>query len=177
MAKAARTRAGSRSPDVGSADVDPADGRDETEDQRMDRNWGELLQELRVTQTGTQILFGFLLAIAFQPRFASLNAFERTTYLILITVAAVTTVLALAPVSMHRGLFRLHLKRITVRTGHVILRCALAGVGLVLVGTILLIFEVATGLTTALWVAGGLAVLIVVLAALPAVISRTAGHR
>ena len=57
----------------GQADADPADGRDETLDERMDRNWNEMLQELRVTQTGTQILTGFLLAIAFQNRFTELD--------------------------------------------------------------------------------------------------------
>ena len=54
-------------------DADPSDGRNETLDERMDRNWNEMLQELRVTQTGTQILTGFLLAIAFQNRFAELR--------------------------------------------------------------------------------------------------------
>ena len=61
------------------ADADPADGRDETVDERMDRNWNEMLQELRVTQTGTQILTGFLLAIAFQNRFAELDRFQQTS--------------------------------------------------------------------------------------------------
>ena len=61
---------------------DLADGRDETPTERYDRNWIELLQELRVLQTGTQILTGFLLALAFQPAFADLNDGERTFYLL-----------------------------------------------------------------------------------------------
>ena len=52
-------------------DVDPRDGRDETETERLDRNWTEILQELRVIQTGTQILTGFLLTLAFQQRFVN----------------------------------------------------------------------------------------------------------
>ena len=59
----------SRTESRGSADADPSDGRDESLNEKMDRNWNDILQELRVTQTGTQILTGFLLAIAFQPRF------------------------------------------------------------------------------------------------------------
>ena len=59
------------------ADVDPRDGRDETRNERMDRNWNDLLQELRVTQTGTQILSGFLLTLVFQPRFASLDPLQK----------------------------------------------------------------------------------------------------
>ena len=57
-------------------DVDPGDGRDETENERLDRNWNEMLQELRVIQTGTQILTGFLLAAVFQSRFDDLDDYD-----------------------------------------------------------------------------------------------------
>lgn len=159
------------------ADVDPQDGRDETESERMDRNWNDILQELRVTQTGTQILSGFLLAIAFQPRFLDLTTLQRTIYLILVLTAAVTTALALAPVSMHRGLFRQHLKKLTVQTAHIILRCTLIGVGAVLIGTILLIFDVAVGFTPAVWAAAAMLVLIVGIGLLPVILGRTQAAR
>src|SRR6476620_11773155 len=102
-------------------DVDPSDGRNETVNQRMDRNWNEMLQELRVTQTGTQILTGFLLTIAFQPTFKSLTPFQHTVYLILVSIAVLTTALGLAPVNLHRTLFRQHAKRVVVDTAHLIL--------------------------------------------------------
>ncbi|WP_344801434.1 DUF6328 family protein [Microlunatus ginsengisoli] len=109
-------------------DVDPGDGRDETINERMDRNWNELLQEMRVTQTGTQILSGFLLTIAFQPTFHGLPAFDKTVYLFLVLAATVTTALALAPVHLHRTLFRHHSKPALVQIGHLLLRAALTGV-------------------------------------------------
>src|SRR5689334_8609310 len=87
-------------------DAVTGDGRDETEAERLDRNWTELLQELRVTQTGTQILTGFLLTIPFQQRFAALDPGQLTVYLVLVGFAALATILALAPVSLHRSLFR-----------------------------------------------------------------------
>jgi Family of unknown function (DUF6328) len=123
-------------------DADPSDGRDETEDERMDRNWGELLQELRVTQTGTQVLTGFLLTIAFQSGFSQLGNVERTVYLVLVFVAAITTALGLAPVNLHRALFRQHAKAELVRVGNIIVQCTLLGVAIVLVGTVLLLFDV-----------------------------------
>ena len=123
-------------------DADPSDGRDETEDERMDRNWAELLQELRVTQTGTQILTAFLLTIAFQPGFSQLGDFERTVYLVLVFVAAATTALGLAPVNLHRTLFRQHAKADLVNVGHIIVQCTLLGVAIVLIGTVLLVFNV-----------------------------------
>src|SRR6187551_117438 len=105
--------------DVG-GDVDPTDGRDETLNERMDRNWNEILQELRVTQTGTQILTGFLLAIAFQSKFDDLTTFQVRVYLILVITAVLTTATGLAPVNLHRGLFRKHAKPMVVRTAHII---------------------------------------------------------
>ena len=77
---------------------DRRDGRDETRNERADRNWEELLQELRVMQTGTQILTGFLLAVAFTPRFEDMDEFQRDVYVVLVGLAAVATILALAPV-------------------------------------------------------------------------------
>jgi Family of unknown function (DUF6328) len=158
-----------------SVDVDPTDGRNETENQRMDRNWNELLQELRVTQTGTQILSGFLLAIAFQPRFTQLDHFQRTVYLILVVASAFSTALALAPVNIHRSLFRKRAKAQLVQMGHVILRCTLLGVAVILTGTLLLIFDVTVGRAAALAVTVIAVVVIVALALLPVFFGRPRG--
>ena len=157
-------------------DADLSDGRNETVDERMDRNWNELLQELRVTQTGTQIVTGFLLAIAFQPKFDSLEPFQRTVYLILVIAAAATTALALAPVNLHRGLFRKRSKKLLVQTAHVLMRCALGGVAVVLTGTVLLIFDVVLGRTEALVAAGSTFLLILGIAALPTILLRERKH-
>jgi len=153
-------------------DVDPRDGRDETENERMDRNWNELLQELRVTQTGTQILGGFLLTFAFQPRFASLDSVDRGVYVALVLLAGTTIVLGLAPVNLHRALFRARLKPSVVQFGHVALRLQLLGVALVVVGTVLLVLDVAVGRVVGLAGAAFVLVLILVAAAVPRWIRR-----
>ena len=80
--------------------------RDETEAQRLDRNWSGLLQELRVAQTGVQLLTGFLLTLPFQQRFTQLDGVMRTVYLVTVACSIGATVLLVAPVSMHRLLFR-----------------------------------------------------------------------
>jgi len=126
------------------------DGRDETETERLDRNWSQLVQELRVTQTGTQILTGFLLTLAFQQRFAQLDRLQVNLYLGLVVLAAVTTALGLAPVAIHRGLFRRRAMAQLVATGNVLLKLTLACVGLILVGTTLFIFAVVSGLPAGL---------------------------
>ena len=110
-----------------SDDVDPTDGRDESLNERMDRNWNEILQELRVTQTGTQIFTGFLLTIAFQTRFGELTTFQVRVYLVLVIAAVLTTALGLAPVNLHRGLFRKGAKMTIVQTAHIIMRITLVG--------------------------------------------------
>jgi len=162
----------SRTESRGSADADPSDGRDESLNEKMDRNWNDILQELRVTQTGTQILTGFLLAIAFQPRFETLTDFQQRIYLFLVLAAVTTTGLGLAPVNLHRGLFRRHIKYRTVQTAHILLRLALAGVATVSAGTVLLIFDVVVGQPEAYLAAGGVVVLIIAIASLPAILRR-----
>ncbi len=129
-------------------DVDPLDGRDETEMERLDRNWTEILQELRVIQTGTQILTGFLLTLAFQQRFTDLDRFQVNVYLALVVVAAAATILGLAPVSLHRTLFRRRAKEAIVQIANRILKITIVVVALTLSGTILLIFDVVVGRTT-----------------------------
>jgi hypothetical protein len=85
--------------------------REETDLQRLDRNLVELLQELRVAQTGPQILFGFLLSLTFTQRFAAVTGFQRGLYFGSLLLAAAAASLLIAPVSAHRLLFRQHEKR------------------------------------------------------------------
>ena len=165
--------AGSANRRANHAEVDLSDGRNETLDERMDRNWNEMLQELRVTQTGTQIITGFLLAIAFQNRFAELDQFQKWVYLGLVLAAVLTTALGLAPVNLHRVLFRKHAKYAVVQIAHVLLRITLVGVGIILTGAVLLIFDVVLDRQAAVIAAVLVAVVLVGIAALPHVLRNT----
>ncbi|KAA0022301.1 DUF6328 family protein [Antrihabitans cavernicola] len=121
------------------------DARDETETERLDRNWISLLQELRVVQTGVQLLTGFLLILPFQDRFADLSDVMQGVYLATVLFSMGATILLIAPVGMHRVLFRQHRLLELVSTAH---RCALAGLvllGLALTGVATLIFDVVAG--------------------------------
>ncbi|WP_210478884.1 DUF6328 family protein [Naasia sp. SYSU D00948] len=124
-------------------------GRNETENERLDRNWNEILQELRVTQTGTQILTGFLLTLAFQPRFQDLDSFQVGVYLVLVAVATLATALGLGPVSLHRALFRKRRKDAVVNLADRLLQVVLIFVGLLITGVVLLVFDVVTSRTVA----------------------------
>ncbi|MEN2742490.1 DUF6328 family protein [Microbacterium sp. X-17] len=127
--------------------------RAESLDQRADRNWTELLQELRVLQTGTQILTGFLLALAFQAAFADLSVGQHAFYLTLVVLAAVSAIIALAPVALHRIAFRHHVKPEIVGYGQIMLVIALITVSLLIVGVVAFVFDVVVGLTAG-WIAG-----------------------
>ncbi|KNY07523.1 DUF6328 family protein [Microbacterium sp. GCS4] len=129
---------------------DRVDGRDETPNERADRNWDELLQELRVMQTGTQILTGFLLAVAFQPRFTELDLFQRDVYVFLVGLAALATILALAPVGMHRALFGRGRKAQLVRIAARIVRIDLIVIAALTVGVTTLIIDFTIGRTAGL---------------------------
>lgn len=123
------------------ADAAPNDGRNETPTERADRNWDELLQEFRVFQTGTQILAAFLLSLPFQQRFAKLPPFDVGVYLVLVFLAVMITLLALAPVSLHRLLFRQRAKAELVGLGSKILIVCLAAASLLFTGIVLFIVD------------------------------------
>jgi hypothetical protein len=128
----------------------PSDQRPSDEDQRrLDRNWDDLLQELRVAQTGVQLLTGLLLTVPFQARFPELLGHQRTLYLVVVSLAVLAAGLLISPVVLHRVLFRQGARATLVAAGQ---RFALAGfavLGLSVVGVITLIFDVVLGATGA----------------------------
>jgi hypothetical protein len=128
--------------------------RDETEAQRLDRNWSSLLQELRVAQTGVQLLTGFLLTLPFQQRFSQLDSTMRAVYLVTVACSIGATVLLVAPVSMHRLLFRRHRLNTLVSAAHNYAMVGLLLLGVALGGVAVVIFDTVIGRTEA-WIAGG----------------------
>ncbi len=137
------------------------DGRHETFAERMDRNWDELVSELRVTQTGAQILVGFLLTVPFQQRFATLDGYQRTLYLVLVGLAVLATVLIVTPVSLHRALFRRRLKRELVAAGSAFARAGLVVLAVVIAGVPSLLFDVVVSRTAGFLALGVTLVLLV----------------
>jgi hypothetical protein len=106
---------------------------DETEKKRWDRNFGDLLQELRVAQTGVQILFAFLLTLPFSSGFPKTTAFQKDTYVVALITAAFATAMIISPVAFHRALFRQGRKPELVRFAH---RMATGGLAFMLVSMV-----------------------------------------
>src|SRR5947208_15041521 len=102
--------------------------RNETELERRDRNLVELLQEVRVVQTGVQVLFAFLLMAPLTPRFAGLGAVRHAEYFVTLVLAGLAAVLLIAPTAFHRVLFRCGDKEYLVETAN---RLTIAGLGAV----------------------------------------------
>ena len=130
--------------------------RSETETERLDRNWSSLLQELRVTQTGVQLLTGFLLTLPFQQRFDRLDDLMRATYVAAVSCSLAATIALAAPVATHRLLFRQRRLRVLVSAAH---RLAMAGMlllGLALVGVTVVVVDMVYGRDAAL-TGGGIA--------------------
>ena len=126
------------------------EARGETPMQRADRAYGEILQELRVAQTGVQILFAFLLALAFQARFGGITSFQRGAYVVTLMLCAGATALLIAPAAFHRVIYRRRLKQHLVRVAN---RLAISGLALLLlsmVSAVLLIMDVVLGLVPAI---------------------------
>ncbi|PPF46863.1 sodium:proton antiporter [Pseudoclavibacter sp. AY1F1] len=162
---------------VDNAVTTPDDGRDETPNERYDRNWNELMQEFRVLQTGTQIMAGFLLTLPFQQRFTELGPFDHVLYLCLVILAVVITLLALAPVMLHRLLFQERAKAQLVHAASVILIVCLVAASLLFVGIVLFVFDFVVSPTAGLWAGGAVAVVAVLLWAFGPKVLRAARDR
>ncbi|MEV7320912.1 DUF6328 family protein [Streptomyces sp. NPDC093970] len=133
-------------------------GRDESEEERADRMWSDLIQEVRVTQTGVQILFGFLLTVVFQQKYAELSGTDHTIYIVTVVLGAAATGALIGPVSLHRLVSGRRVKPQAVR-----LASALTQVGLFLLlatmaSALVLILRVATGDSRIAWVVAGVVV-------------------
>lgn len=113
----------------------------ETEAERDDRNMMELLQELRVTGLGVQVLFGFLLSLPFTKRFAELSHPQRGLYVASLLLAAISTALLLAPVAYHRLVFRQHRKEQMVKDANIMAILGLGSVGLAISAAVLLVLS------------------------------------
>ncbi|MFK0110409.1 DUF6328 family protein [Streptomyces sp. NPDC091217] len=127
-------------------------GRDEMEEERADRMWTELIQEVRVAQTGVQILFGFLLTVVFQQKYAELSHADKTIYIVTVVLGASATGALIGPVSLHRLVAGRRVKPQAVR-----LAARLTSVGLFLLpatmtASLVLILRVATDGSHVTWV-------------------------
>jgi MFS family permease len=125
------------------------DPREESQEQRDDRNLAELLQELRVAGLGVQVLFGFLLSLPFTNRFARLSHPQRDLYLTTLLLSAFATALLLGPVAYHRLVFRRGQKERLVRAASVMAICGLAVVGLAVSGAVFLVTGYVASVLTA----------------------------
>jgi len=123
----------------------PGTERDEKPLERADRNFAELLQELRVTQTGVQILFAFLLTLAFTQRFPSLDTTQRATYVTTLLLAFLAAALFTAPAALHRSLFQQNVKPAIVRVSSRLTHLGLYVLMLAFTGSVLLVVDVTLG--------------------------------
>jgi amino acid permease len=113
----------------------------ENEKERWDRNFGDLLQELRVAQTGVQILFAFLLTLPFSNGFPKVTEFQRDIYIVALLSAAAATALIISPVAFHRALFRQGRKPELVKYAHAVATVGLGFMLVSLVSSVLLITD------------------------------------
>ena len=146
-----------------SPEENPKSGRRETEEERLDRKWEDLLQELRVMQTGAQLLAGFLLTLPFQDKFDTLDGFQTGLYLALVLLATLTTALIMGPVAIHRRLSGRHVKERLVASAHVLVWGVLTAIALLVTGIVMFIFDMVIDLTWASIAAAVMALVMVTL--------------
>ncbi|MEV6973160.1 DUF6328 family protein [Kitasatospora sp. NPDC093806] len=137
----------------------PGRGRDETPQQRADRLWSEMLQEVRVCQTGAQILFGFLISVAFTPRFADLPDFDKNLYVATVVLGVIATGALVAPVAFHRFLAGHDMKPELIHVAARLIATGLATLALTIAAALLLLLRTATGNPPAAWALSAAALL------------------
>ncbi|WP_022876073.1 DUF6328 family protein [Arthrobacter sp. PAO19] len=143
----------------------------DTNDGAPHRQWNELLQEMRVMQTGVQILAAFLVVLPFQARFEMLSRTDEIVYIILLVAATLLILLLITPVAVHRYFFGQRLKQQTVSLGHVIVKIVGIGVGLLVSGCVWFVLQVLFGWQIGAWVGGPLIlVALFLLLALPRIL-------
>ncbi|MFI9160936.1 DUF6328 family protein [Kitasatospora aureofaciens] len=130
----------------------PRVGRHESPEERADRRWTDLLQEVRVAQTGSQILFGFLLSVVFMPRFSQLGAFDRGLYVATVVLGALATGSLTSPVAYHRIFAGRRLKPQLVDAAARLVAVGLVLLALTISSALLLLLRVATNSSVAAWI-------------------------
>lgn len=149
--------------------------RDEDQAEQLDRHWSELLQELRLAQTGTQILFAFLLTIAFSQPFQNADRFTHLVFTGTLVTSAIAAGLFLAPVSFHRMVFQQRLRDRMIPIAGVLTSAGLLFLVAAIAGGLLLALDVALSRTAALIIAGVVLLFFLLLwYALPAWVRRRA---
>jgi cation transport ATPase len=125
-------------------DAEPAEeaDRSDEEQQRLNRQMTELLNELRVAMPGVQVLFAFLLAVPFQQRFQTVNAFQRDVYLFTLLAAAIATAFLVAPSAYHRIAFQEHEKERIIQMGTRQFVCGIVALAVAMTGAVLLVTDV-----------------------------------
>ena len=137
------------------------EARDETEEERLDRNLEELLQELRVALPGVQVLFAFLLVVPFNQRFPDITTFQRTIYFVTLLLATAATACLIAPTAHHRIEFRQQDKKRIVFSATKLAVVGLALLAAAMTGAVMLITDLLYQQTAVVIVAGAVALLFI----------------
>ena len=116
--------------------------RTEEEQERLNRQFMELLQEMRVAMPGVQVLFGFLLAVPFQQGFQTITSSQRMIYFCTLLAAAVATAFLIAPTAFHRMMWQQSKKPEVIRTGNLQFIAGLVSLALAMIGAVALVTDV-----------------------------------
>ena len=121
----------------------------ESEQERTTRKWNEMLQELRVAQTGVQVLTGFLLTVSFSQRFPELSETDKVAYLITVSASILAAGLLISPVAFHRVLFGKKEKEWLIGAANNAARVGLIMLGITMCGVMFLVFDLVWSMTAA----------------------------
>jgi hypothetical protein len=136
----------------------PAGRGGESEHERLNRELDQLLSELRVALPGVQVLLAFLLTVPFSNGFDRVRDEARTVFVASITLAALASVLLIAPTVQHRLRFRDGTKEEMIRMANALTLVGATCLGLAIGCAVYVVGDTAFPLTDARWIGPGLVV-------------------
>lgn len=117
----------------------------ETPKAKLNREYAEILQEVRIAQSGIQIMFASLLALGITPAFAGSSSFQRAMYCASLLCAIGAAGTLLAPAVLHRLLQGRGLKRELITAMHRYLLTGMVFLAFALSSALVVILDFALG--------------------------------
>jgi Ca2+/Na+ antiporter len=123
---------------------------EESPEQRINREFMELLNELRVVLPGVQLLFGFMLTVPFSAGWDKATGFQRGLFFAVLCAVVISLSCLVAPAAYHRMRFRDGAKERNLRVANGFIKAGLLFLGFSLTGALVVIADFQFGTAAAI---------------------------
>jgi magnesium-transporting ATPase (P-type) len=112
---------------------------------RLNREFAEILYEVRTVILGVQVFFAFLVRVPFSQGFSSISTSQEYVFYATLVCTTLSAALLMAPAPHHRLLWRQHHKEERIELANRLIVAGLSFLALSMVGSVFLITELVFG--------------------------------